>query len=69
MRKIAFNDGWTRRHAVDSGKGKPFTIPHDAMLDEKRTPRGLALTSAGLKDLIMCMRKNSLCHRSMRSFD
>ena len=38
MRKIAFNDGWTCRHAVDSGKGKPVTIPHDAMLDEKRTP-------------------------------
>ena len=47
MRKIAFNDGWTCRHAGDSGKGKPVTIPHDAMLDEKRTPESLGGINIG----------------------
>ena len=47
MRKIAFNDGWTCRHAGDSGKGKPVTIPHDAMLDEKRTQESLGGINIG----------------------
>ena len=47
MRKIAFNDGWTCRHAGDSGKGKPVTIPHDAMLDEKRTQESLGGINVG----------------------
>ena len=47
MRKIAFNDGWTCRHAVDSGKGKPVTIPHDAMLDEKRDAGELGRINVG----------------------
>ena len=47
MRKIAFNDGWTCRHAGDSGKGKPVMIPHDAMLDEKRTQESLGGINVG----------------------
>ncbi len=36
MRPIDFNSGWTCRHAEDAGPGAPVTIPHDAMLYEKR---------------------------------
>lgn len=37
MRSINFNDGWICKHLGDSGPGTPVTIPHDAMLSEKRT--------------------------------
>ncbi len=38
MKRIAFNDNWTCRHVQDAGEGRAVTIPHDAMLEEKRTP-------------------------------
>ncbi|MBR2889222.1 MAG: DUF4982 domain-containing protein [Oscillospiraceae bacterium] len=37
MIKICFNEGWTCRHLDAPGPGHPVTIPHDAMLAEKRT--------------------------------
>ena len=70
MRKIAFNDGWTCRHAGDSGKGKPVTIlMMQCWMKSGRRRAWEALTSAGLKDLTMCMRKNFLYRRNMRISD
>ena len=37
MRAIEFNTGWSWKHLNDEGEGLPCTIPHDAMLGEKRT--------------------------------
>lgn len=37
MKKLDFNRGWTCRHLDGEGPGRPVTIPHDAMISEKRT--------------------------------
>ena len=37
MKKLDFNRGWTCRHLDAEGPGFPVTIPHDAMISEKRT--------------------------------
>ena len=37
MKAIDFNTGWSWKHLNDEGEGLPCTIPHDAMLGEKRT--------------------------------
>lgn len=36
MKGISFNQGWTYRHLEDEGAGSAVTLPHDAMLYEKR---------------------------------
>lgn len=37
MRAIDFNTGWSWKHLNEAGEGLPCTIPHDAMLGEKRS--------------------------------
>lgn len=37
MRAISFNDGWSYRRLGQEAPGVPVTIPHDAMLAEKRS--------------------------------
>lgn len=37
MRKIPFNTGWTCKHLDEKGAAASVTLPHDAMLFEKRT--------------------------------
>ena len=37
MKRISFNDGWTVARAQTPQQKSPVTIPHDAMLSEKRT--------------------------------
>ena len=37
MKKLDFNRGWTYRRLNEEGPGRPVTIPHDAMISEKRT--------------------------------
>lgn len=37
MRAESFNTGWVWKHLSDDGESLPCTIPHDAMLGEKRT--------------------------------
>ena len=44
MRGYSFNNDWFCRHLGESGLGRPVTLPHDAMLAEKRT----ATASGGL---------------------
>ena len=41
MKTTPFNDNWTCRHLDEDGPGKPVRIPHDAMLEEKRSPNAL----------------------------
>ena len=36
MKKISFNDHWTCKKQGDSADPKAVTLPHDAMLFEKR---------------------------------
>lgn len=36
MERINFNDNWTYKHLGNPGPGTPVTVPHDAMLSEKR---------------------------------
>lgn len=36
MKKIDFNHGWTVRRMEDGCEARPVTLPHDAMLSEKR---------------------------------
>ena len=36
MRAMDFNHGWTCRHLDEPGTERPVTLPHDAMLAEKR---------------------------------
>lgn len=38
MRGIPFNDGWSCKHLDDPGLGRPVSVPHDAMLEERRSP-------------------------------
>ena len=44
MEKIEFNHGWTCR-AKSETKEIPITLPHDAMICEKRTEKSLAFLS------------------------
>jgi beta-galactosidase len=37
MREISFNEGWYCRHLDEEGMGAAVTLPHDAMLSERRT--------------------------------
>lgn len=37
MERINFNDNWTYKHLGNPGPGTPVTVPHDAMLSEKRS--------------------------------
>ena len=37
MKRLDFNRGWTCRHLDAEGTGYSVTIPHDAMISEKRT--------------------------------
>ncbi|MDF2524678.1 MAG: glycoside hydrolase family 2 [Clostridiales bacterium] len=37
MKAYSFNNDWTYKHLGENGLGHPITIPHDAMLYEKRT--------------------------------
>ncbi|MFT4145640.1 MAG: glycoside hydrolase family 2 TIM barrel-domain containing protein [Mobilitalea sp.] len=37
MKAYSFNNDWTYKHLGENGIGHPITIPHDAMLYEKRT--------------------------------
>lgn len=37
MKAVSFNNNWTYKHLGDAGEGILVTIPHDAMLHEKRT--------------------------------
>ncbi len=39
MKKLDFNKNWTYRHLVDDGIGGPVTLPHDAMIHEKRSAK------------------------------
>ncbi len=47
MKRIEFNDNWTCRHAGDTGRGKAVNIPHDAMLEEKRTKESMGGINVG----------------------
>lgn len=37
MKKQEFHQGWYFKRLNDPGKGRPITLPHDAMLEEERT--------------------------------
>lgn len=37
MRAVPFDTGWTWKHLGEEGAGQPVTLPHDAMLQEKRS--------------------------------
>ena len=37
MKAVTFNNNWTYRHLNEKGEGSSVTIPHDAMLYEKRS--------------------------------
>lgn len=41
MEAIEFHDNWTYKRLGDNGTGEPVTLPHDAMLREKRSPEAL----------------------------
>ncbi len=41
MRRCDFTNGWTCKKADSTGPGTPVLIPHDAMLDDPRTPDSL----------------------------
>ena len=47
MKAITFNDNWTYRHLDEDGDSIPVTIPHDAMLYEKRTKDALGGKNIG----------------------
>lgn len=47
MQRCEFNDGWTCRRINDGGSGMPVMIPHDAMLDERRSPDSLGAGNIG----------------------
>lgn len=47
MKGIPFNTGWTCKHLTDQGPGKPVTLPHDAMLGEKRSEQAAGGTNTG----------------------
>ena len=46
MKKICFNDNWAYRH-LDEGEWKNVTLPHDAMISEKRVAGSDGGTNTG----------------------
>lgn len=47
MKGISFNTGWTCKHMNQDGPGIPVTLPHDAMLGEKRSETAPGGTNTG----------------------
>lgn len=47
MKAIYFHDNWTYKRLGDDGVGEPVTLPHDAMLREKRSPEALGGKNVG----------------------
>lgn len=47
MKHIEFNNNWTYRHKGTDEIGRPVTIPHDAMLWEKRTKNSIGGINVG----------------------
>lgn len=47
MRAIDFNAGWTCRHLNGGEAPRPVSIPHDAMMEEKRTPEAAGGINTG----------------------
>lgn len=45
MRRIDFNKDWKYSHLEESGSEKSITLPHDAMLSEKRTKESVGQKS------------------------
>ncbi|WP_099467648.1 glycoside hydrolase family 2 TIM barrel-domain containing protein [Konateibacter massiliensis] len=47
MKRIDFNENWTYKHLGDTTIGKAVTIPHDAMLFEKRSAKSAGGINTG----------------------
>ena len=47
MHKKKFNDGWFYKHLQGPEEGMPVTLPHDAMMEERRSPESLGGANIG----------------------
>lgn len=47
MKGIPFQTGWTYKHLQEEGPGTPITLPHDAMLAERRSETAAGGTNTG----------------------
>lgn len=47
MKGIPFNEGWTCKHLTQEGPGRPVTLPHDAMREERRSETSAGGTNTG----------------------
>lgn len=47
MHRKRFNDGWFYKHLQGSEEGMPVTLPHDAMMEERRSPESMGGANIG----------------------
>lgn len=60
MRAIPWNTGWTYSHLGDEKNKQTVTLPHDAMLGEKKSATAAgAQIPDGMRALIIFMKKKS----------